>query len=218
MKKITCFVIMIMLLSFSVRASYAQGDLLNEAGIQAVPATMTFEEYRDANRRLTSGVIVSSLMPVPGMMHFYAGEKQTAYKLLGGTGIGLLSIIAGIATMSGDDDGWQSSDFETVDIGSQRYEKIPVFIYEENNAENTGYTLKKLDKKHEASGVGIALVALGGGMIIFSSVYDWIHGIRMIELKRDKVRFKYGKQLDFSMEPMIIPENGVTGVSFGMKF
>ena len=120
--------------------------------------------------------------------------------------------------MSGDDDGWQSSDFETVDIGSQRYEKIPVFIYEENNAENTGYTLKKLDKKHESSGVGIALVALGGGMIIFSSVYDWIHGIRMIELKRDKVRFKYGKQLDFSMEPMIIPENGVTGVSFGMKF
>ncbi len=149
MHRITCFVFVVLLLLLNVTDSFAQGDLLNEAEIVAVPDEMTFEEYRDANRRLISGVIVSSLLPVPGMMHFYTGEKKTGYKLLGGTGLGVLSIIAGIAALSGESDEWKSSDFETVDISGQRYEKIPVFIYEENNVQNTGYTLKKLDKKHK---------------------------------------------------------------------
>jgi len=205
--------------TFSILSvSLAQGDLLNEVEIQPLPDEMTFEEYRDANRRLISGVIVSSLMPVPGMMHLYAGEKKTAYRLFGATGVGLLSMLAGIAALSDEGDDWESSDFETVDIGGKKYEKIPVFIYEEDDFDNTGYTLRKLDKKHNESGIGIALVLLGGGVIIYSHFYDWIHGINTIELKRDRVRFKYGKQLNFSMNPLITPENGVSGVTLGMKF
>ncbi|MDP8240412.1 MAG: hypothetical protein P9X24_15080 [Candidatus Hatepunaea meridiana] len=218
MQKNINFVLIIMLLSLNIRASYAQGDLLNEVEIQAVPDAMTFEEYRDANRRLVSGVIVSSLVPVPGMMHFYAGEKKTGYRLLKGAGLGLLSVIAGIVALSGEEDGWKSSDFETVDISGQRYEKIPVFIYEENDVQNTGYTLKKLDKKRKTSEAGVALLIIGGGIIIGTHFYDWIHGLHMIELKRDKVRFKYGKQLSFSMEPMIMPEKYAAGVSLGVKF
>ena len=207
-----------MILLTNVSVASAQGDLLNEAVIQPVPEGMTFEEYRDANRRLISGVIVSSLVPVPGMMHFYAGEKKTGYQLLGVSGLGLLSIVAGIATMSEESDDWEDSDFEFVDIGNKRYEKIPVFIYEEDSASNTGYTLKELHKKPETTGIGVALLIVGGGAIIFSHLYDWIHGIHMIELKRDRVRYKYGKQLSFSMEPMIEPQKGVAGISLGMKF
>jgi len=218
MLRIICFLLLVSLIAVNTTASFAQGDLLNEVEIQPVPGEMTFEEYRDANRRLASGVIVSTLLPVPGMMHFYAGEKKTGYKLLGGAGLGVLSLIAGIATLSEESDEWESSDFETMDIGKKRYAKIPVFIYEENNTTNTGYTLHELHKKRETSGIGIALVFIGGGMIIFTHIYDWIHGIRMIELKRDQVRYKYGKQLHFSMEPMITPGDNVAGLSLKMNF
>ncbi len=204
------------ILSFST--TFAQGDLLNESKIQPIPAEMTFEEYRDANRRLVSGIIVSSLLPVPGMMHLYAGEKKMGYRLMGAAGVGLLSIVAGIATLSGEGEDWQDSDFETIDIGKKRFEKIPVFIYEEDGAENRGYTLRELKKKRNDSGAGAALVILGGGVIIFSHFYDWIHGINTIERKRDRVRFKYGKRLDFSMNPLILPDNGMAGVTLGVKF
>ena len=57
------YLFIITLLTFSTLSfSFAQGDLLNETEIQPLPEEMTFEEYRDANRRLISGVIVSSLI------------------------------------------------------------------------------------------------------------------------------------------------------------
>ncbi len=218
MRKTTCVIILFLCLSLSVSDIIAQGDLLNEMKLHPIPDEMTFEEYRDANRRLLSGVLVSSLVPVPGMMHFYAGEKKTGYRLLGVTGLGLLSIFGGLASSYAEGDEWEDSDFETVDIGSQRYEKIPVLIYEDNGVENTGYTLKKLHKEREGDALGISLMILGGGAIVFCHIYDWIHGIQTIEQKRDRVRFKYGKQLSFSMNPMIDPEKNFAGVSLGVKF
>ena len=213
------FIFLTIIFTFSsLSTAFARGDLLNESKIHPIPAEMTFEEYRDANRRLVSGIIISSIVPVPGMMHLYAGEKKMAYRLMGATGVGLLSIVAGIATLSGEGDDWEDSDFETIDIGKKRFEKIPVFIYEEDGTENTGYTLHELHKERNESGAGIALLLLGGGVIVASHFYDWIHGIYSIEKKRDRVRFKYGKRLDFSLNPLIQPESGMAGVTLGMKF
>ena len=47
------------------------GDVLNEAPLIPVPQDMTYEEYQDMNRRISTG-LMRSVIPVPGMMHFYA--------------------------------------------------------------------------------------------------------------------------------------------------
>ena len=84
-----------------VSLMYAQeqfpgGDVLNESPLTPVPADMTFEEYRDMNRRLTIGLALTAI-PIPGLIHDYAGEKKTAKRIrrvaLGSVGL----IIAGIA-------------------------------------------------------------------------------------------------------------------------
>jgi len=36
-------------------------------------------------------------------------------------------------------------------------------------------------------------------VIVYDSVYDFVHGVRVIEEKRDRVRFKYGQQLKLQM-------------------
>jgi len=218
MRRFTCLTFLFLCMFLNVSDIFAQGDLLNEVPLHAIPEEMTFEEYQDANRRMLSGILVSSLVPVPGMMHFYAGEKKTGYRLLAISGVGVLSLIGGMAGMSGEGDEWQDSDYETKDIGSQRYEKIPILIYDDNGVENTGYTLRKLRKERDANGLGVSLMVLGGGAIIACHLYDWIHGIQTIEKKRDRVRFKYGKQLSFSMDPMIDLDKQFAGVSLGVKF
>ena len=174
MHKFTCLAFLFLCLFLNVTDLLAEGDLLKEMKLHAIPQEMTFEEYQDANRRLLSGVLVSSLLPVPGMMHFYAGEKKTGYRLLAVTGVGVLSILGGMAGKNG--------------------------------------------KGREADALGNSLVVLGGGAIIACHLYDWIHGIKTIEEKRDRVRFKYGKQLNFSMDPMIDPDRSFAGVSVGVKF
>ena len=57
------------------------GDVLNEAPLIPIPQDMTYEEYQDMNRRISTGLMRSAI-PVPGMMHFYAGEPTTGKWLL----------------------------------------------------------------------------------------------------------------------------------------
>ena len=56
--------------------SQGTGDVLNEAPLIPIPQDMTYEEYQDMNRRISTGLMRSAI-PVPGMMHFYAGEPTT---------------------------------------------------------------------------------------------------------------------------------------------
>ena len=62
-------------------AAQGLGDVLNEAPLVPVPQQMSYEEYRDMNRRLTVGLALRAI-PVPGMLHFYAGETKTGKRLL----------------------------------------------------------------------------------------------------------------------------------------
>ena len=67
---------------------------LSETPLYPIPAEMTFEEYQDMNRRMSLAVAWSSI-PVPGLTHYYAGEKKKAKQLYYiGLG-GLACIIAG---------------------------------------------------------------------------------------------------------------------------
>ena len=108
-------VISILLLASSMCAqiqSFA-GDWLNESPLTPIPADMTFEEYRDMNRRLTVGLALAAI-PIPGLIHDYADEKKTAKRIrriaLGSVGL----IVAGalVANASDDEGEWPETDYK----------------------------------------------------------------------------------------------------------
>ena len=59
----------------------------------------------------------------------------------------------------------------------------------------TGTPKYRLRELQRDGGAGGPLVALGVIAIAGSMIYDFLHGIQVIETKRDRVRFKYGKRL-----------------------
>lgn len=206
----------ILLSAFTAQPVSAQvqgGDLLNEAPLTKIPAEMTFEEYRDMNRRLTIGLALAAI-PVPGMVHFYADEKKTGWLVLGTAAVGLGSILVG-AVISDEGD-FPESDFDVLILNDgvkdkeRRFEKIPI----QTTDTETTYRLQEIHR--EVSGAGIALVVLGAAILIGDIAYDFIHGIKIIEGKRDRVRFKYGKLLSISIEPDI--DLGMNPASFKLSF
>ena len=106
-----------------------RNDILNENPINPVPKEMTFEEYKDMNRRMSQAFLWSSI-PVPGMTHYYAGENKKARQLFYiGLG-GLACIIAGAVSM--EEGTWPEYDENIHVIHNQgqddekRYERVPV--------------------------------------------------------------------------------------------
>ena len=177
------------LLSFQGAA--AQDDL-TEVPLVPLPEGMTWEEYRDMNRRLSVGLALSAI-PVPGMMHFYAGEPRTGKRLLVTSLLGAASVVAGAALL-GDGD-FPESDFEVLVLNpgdqdrERRYEKIPVEI----DGTTTQYRLR--EQEREPGLLPGALILVGGLTLAVDYLYDFVHGIQVMEEKRDRVRFKYGKAL-----------------------
>lgn len=219
MKIIINAILTIICLILTTDFLYAQnngGDPLNETPFYVVPADMTFEEYEDANRRLSVGLLLMSI-PFPGSLHFYANERKEAWWHVGIAGAGLLSLVAGIAS-SDDKAGWPVSEFQTVDITGQdgtvrRYEKVPF----EEIFGNINYELKLL--RHERDG-GELLIILGAGLLVGQLIHDWYDGIKTIERKRNKVRFLYGKKSDFgfNFSPKIDPVNNSLSANLSIGF
>ena len=194
------------------------GDVLNEVPIWPVPPGMTLEEYTDANRRLGVGLALMSL-PLPGALHFYAGESREGWMHVGAAVLGSASIVLGAAMIDGKENAWEETDFEVVDVTGEsgkvkRYEKIPV---EEEGGVFT-YRLKKLERKTE--GAGAAFVALGAGLLVGQLLHDLIDGIKTIERKRDAVRYKYGKSAGYelSVNPDVNIERGSLGAQLALRF
>ena len=166
------------------------GDMLTETPLYPVPAEMTFEEYQDMNRRLTIGLALTSI-PIPGIVHRYAGEKKKARRLffIGAGGLGLM--IAG-ASMMGEEK-WPESDYKLYKLNEGedneiRYEKIPI----NQVGDDIEYKLVPMHKQSDGSGGG--LIILGALVLVGDIFYDWLHGWKMIVNKRDAVRYKYGQQ------------------------
>lgn len=199
-----------------VAAENGGSEMLNEVPIWPVPAQMTREEYTDANRRLSVAFALMAV-PIPGSLHFYAGDRREAWMHVGAAGLGLASVIAG-AAMIDEKDAWKSSDFEVVDIVGQsgetrRYAKIP--REEENGA--TTYRLRKVEHKTSGGG-GRVLVVAGVGLLVGQMLHDWIDGIRTIERKRDAVRYRYGKLRSFSLRPEADLRDGRFGAAMALRF
>ena len=214
--KILLILICSSLVTETLHAQSNGGDVLNETPFYVVPADMTFEEYQDANRRLSVGLLLMSI-PFPGSLHFYANERSEAWKHVGVAAVGILSIAIG-AGSSEEKTTWPASEFQTTDITGKdgtvrRYEKIPF----EEVAGDFSYELRFL--RHEREG-GTFLIVLGAGLLIGQLIHDWYDGIRTIENKRNRVRFKYGKTSDlgFNLLPQIDPANGLLGAKLFIEF
>jgi len=191
-------------------------NFLGENPIYPIPQEMTFEEYVDMNRRLSVGLLLAAV-PFPGTIHNYAGEVESAKKIrwiaVGST----LSIFAGIISIN-EGENWQESSYPIHIINQgeddeKRFEMIPISI----SGSEVDYKLKEIHKESEWTASSM-LLPLGVSMLIGSYLYDYINGIKIIENKRDKVRFKYGKKLDFSFQPVYDYKANYTGLTFSYKF
>ena len=188
-------------------------DILSENPINPIPKEMTFDEYQDMNRRLNVGLLLAAI-PIPGTIHHYAGEQKIAKKIRWVAAGSILAIIGGAMSMK--EDGWKESPYQIsiVNEGNDneiRYEMIPI------GQTGTAIEYKYVELRKKYSGA-FFLIPLGIGVLIGDYLYDYIHGIRTIESKRDKVRFKYGKKLDFSFTPTYDLKNKTAGISFTYDF
>ena len=190
------------------------GDMLAETPLYPVPAEMTFEEYQDMNRRLTIGLGLTSI-PIPGIVHRYAGEGKKARRLfmIGAGGLGLM--IAG-ASMMGDEE-WPESDYNLMILNAGedneiRYEKIPI----NQLGDDIEYKLIPMNKQRDGSGGG--LIILGALVLVGDIFYDWLDGWKMIINKRDAVRYKYGQQIQVSVKPGVNLNTQSAGIDFRLFF
>ena len=190
---------------------------LSETPLYPIPAEMTFEEYKDMNRRMSLAVAWSSI-PVPGLTHYYAGEKKKAKQLFYiGLG-GLACIIAGAGSEEEkiwpDTTGNLRDNYVIHNEGQDNekwFERIPVNM----EGDVVHYDLKEVRKEPKGGG---GLIALGVLILVGDFVYDRLWGFQKIEEKRDRVRYKYGQQLQFSIKPKMEPLAGGFGLSLNVQF
>ena len=194
-------------------------DPLSETALYPVPKEMSFEEYQDMNRRMSQALLWSSI-PIPGITHYYAGDVKKAKKLLYvGLG-GFACIIAGGLSLYDAEWPVNRDDYfiNNPDPENERwFEKIPMSVdISESGEEIIHYKLKEFQK--ESAGGGGFLMLAGVVIILGDLVYDRIVGLRLIEQKRDKVRFKYGQKLNFSFHPRIPLMKDAIGLSLKFNF
>ena len=197
----------------NILAQDFSADPLSETPLYPIPSEMTFEEYENMNRRLSQAFLWSSI-PVPGSTHYYAGEKKIAKRLFY-IGMGGMACVIGGALSMGESD-WPKYN-ENIHIihnsnndNERRFEKIPVSI----EGEIIHYNLKEIYK--ESGGDGGVLIATGVAIILVDFIYDRLKGLHLIEQKRNKVRYKYGKKLQFTYNPMLDFSSNQNQI--GMKF
>jgi len=213
MKNLKISVLLVsLLLCFSGQVLNGQGfngDMLNEAPLHYIPGDMTYEEYKDMNRRVSVGLMLSAI-PVPGLIHSYAGEAQKARKIRYMALGGLATCVAGMFLIEEGD--FPDSDYQLHIINSgqdneRRYEMIPAGM----DGNDVNYSLREI--RRESDGVGQLLIPIGLGIIAYEIIYDYYFGIKLIEEKRDKVRYKYGKKLTLSA----VPDYQQNHFTFGAK-
>tara|TARA_B100001250_G_scaffold135983_1_gene116370 strand:+ start:958 stop:1605 length:648 start_codon:yes stop_codon:yes gene_type:complete len=198
MKKI---ITILLFTSILFSQSNQQSEILSETPLYPIPEGMTFEEYQDMNRRMSIGVGLA-FIPIPGIVHRYAGEKELSKKLSYVSIGGLISLIG---SMSGNEkkEEWSDSDYEILIMNQgleseTRFEKIPIEII---GGDSIRYRLNQVYEKVIYSGGSPVLGAIGFIAIFGSYYYDVFHGLKVIHDKREAVRYKYGKQLKFSFRP-----------------
>ena len=213
------------ILSFLFNIAAAQynniniADPLSETPLHPIPKEMSFDEYQDMNRRMSHALLWSSI-PIPGITHYYAGDVKKAKKLFY-IGLGGFVCIT-VGALSLEDAEWpeDKDNYFIQNMGQENerwFEKTPTSVHiSESGEELIHYNLKEIQKE-SAGGSGVLMLA-GIAIILSDLVYDRIVGLRLIEQKRDKVRFKYGRNLNLSFHPLISPIKNGMGMSLKFNF
>tara|TARA_B100001996_G_scaffold260039_1_gene202374 strand:+ start:335 stop:985 length:651 start_codon:yes stop_codon:yes gene_type:complete len=196
--------------------SNQQGEILSETPLHPIPEEMTYDEYQDMNRRMNIGIGLA-FIPIPGIVHRYAGEKKTAKILSYSTLGGLLALIA---SSGKEERKWSESDYELFILNEgldneTRYEKIPIEIA---GNDSITYKLNQVYKEISHTGGNRYLGLIGFAAIFGSYYYDVFHGLKKIHDKREAVRFKYGKQLKYSLRPSYDPLVSKTKLNLDFYF
>ena len=196
--------------------SNQQGEILSETPLHPIPEEMTYDEYQDMNRRMNIGIGLA-FIPIPGIVHRYAGEKKTAKILSYSTLGGLLALIA---SSGKEERKWSESDYELFILNEgldneTRYEKIPIEIA---GNDSITYKLNQVYKEISHTGGNRYLGLIGFAAIFGSYYYDVFNGLKKIHDKREAVRFKYGKQLKYSLRPSYDPLVSKTKLNLDFYF
>ena len=199
---------------------------LLEAPFQVVPEEISYEDYRDANRRLGLGFTYAIF---PGGMHFYAAEPVTGWTLLGTAAVGVGLIVAGASTARDVPQNIEG-EYLTTTIGNKTYYRIPVESVDGGTV-STSYDLKEAeDTRKGLTNAGAGLVSAGAIALIGSYIWDMYHGITVIEQKRDLARFKIGQVLarqkreksasqpSIGIQPLYDPHSGAGGLQMQLRF
>jgi len=197
---------------------------LLEAPFQEVPEGISYEDYRDANRRLGLAFTYSIL---PGGMHHYAAEHTTGWALVGTAAVGVGLIIAGASTSREVPQNIEG-EYLTTTIGNKTYYRIPVESIDGGSV-STSYRLEEAEETRPGlTDGGAALLTTGIIALVGSYVWDMYHGIAVIEEKRDRARFKIGQVLtkqkksasqpSVGIQPLYDPESGAGGLQMQLRF
>ncbi len=198
-----------------LHAQQVQLEPLLEVPLHPLPATMTYDDYVDSNRRISMGMAYAL---IPGGVHFYAGEPTKGWIVAGAAVAGLACMIAGGGLAEDGDPQWQKTDHEIHNEAGQRYEKIPdgiVSVAGKPNETTTTYKLKPLEREYK--GTKGTLSGIGGLLVVGSYVYGILDGIATIERKRDKARFKYGKIMAAKPQVSFAPSLHRDGAGLAMN-
>ena len=216
MKKIFIYLLLVNCLIIAQNSNnIANADPLSETPLYPIPSEMTFEEYQDMNRRL-SQVLLWSYIPLPGITHYYVGEKEMAKRLFY-IGMGGLACVIG-GSLSMGETTWPDYNENIHIIHNQgtdderRYERVPVSM----EGDIIHYNLKEIHK--QSDGDGGYLVALGIVIILSDFIYDRLKGLHLVEEKRNKVRYKYGQQLQLTYKPTFYLSNNLNELGLKLNF
>ena len=216
MKKIFIYLLLVNCLIVAQNSNnIANVDPLSETPLYPIPSEMTFEEYQDMNRRL-SQVLLWSYIPLPGITHYYVGEKEMAKRLFY-IGMGGLACVIG-GSLSMGESTWPDYN-ENIHIihnrgtdDERRYERVPVIM----EGDIIHYNLKEIHK--QSDGDGGYLIALGIVIILSDFIYDRLKGLHLVEEKRNKVRYKYGQQLQLTYKPTFYLSNNLNELGLKLNF
>ena len=214
MKKTLIYSLLFVKIMFAQNSgNTTNADPLSETPLYPIPSEMTFEEYEDMNRRLSQAFLWSSI-PIPGITHYYAGEKKIAKRLFYISMAGAACIGAGASSMG--EASWPDYNENIYVIHNQGtdnerwYERVPVSM----EGDMIQYQLKEIYKQQDGNGGG--LIFLGLAIIIGDFIYDRIKGLQLVEEKRNRVRYKYGQQIKFTYDPSFY--YSVSQNQLGIKF
>ena len=172
-------------------AQHVTTEPLLEAPLHRIPKGLSFEDYQDANRRVGLGLFYGV---VPGGIHFYANEDTSGWILTGTALAGVAMIVAGVSLKT--EKTLTNDKYETTQIGSNIYYKVPVWL-EEGEGGITGFELQKVKKTEERlTTAGGVLLGVGIASLVASYIWDLFHGVHVIEAKRDRARYKIGQMLN----------------------